>query len=111
MAFHLLLSGNIDIVIKTAILICFYFRKVIGTFSLLLSFKLVYELCLRITKLYYFLVGDGDQRPVKVTGDVGTQRNLQDDLTHICQMDFPIIIIWMSPLSILGESGVFFHFL
>ena len=33
-------------------------------------------------------------------------------LTHICRMDFPIIIIWTSPLSILGESGVFlFHFL
>ena len=31
-------------------------------------------------------------------------------LTHICQMDFPVIIIWMSPLSILGESEVFFHF-
>ena len=31
-------------------------------------------------------------------------------LTHICRMDFPIIIIWTSPLSILGESGVFFHF-
>ena len=31
-------------------------------------------------------------------------------LTFICWMDFPIIIIWMSPLSILGESGIFFHF-
>ena len=26
------------------------------------------------------------------------------------RMDFPIIIIWMSPFSILGESGVIFHF-
>ena len=25
-------------------------------------------------------------------------------------MDFPIRIIWMSPFSILGESGVIFHF-
>ena len=25
-------------------------------------------------------------------------------------MDFPIIVIWTSPLSILGESGAFFHF-
>ena len=25
-------------------------------------------------------------------------------------MDFPIIIIWTSPLSTLGESGIFFHF-
>ena len=32
-------------------------------------------------------------------------------LVHICRMDFPIIIIWASPLSILGESEVFFHFL
>ena len=26
-------------------------------------------------------------------------------------MDFPILIIWMSPLSLLGTSGVIFHFL
>ena len=26
-------------------------------------------------------------------------------------MDFPILIIWMSPLSVLGELGVIFHFL
>ena len=32
-------------------------------------------------------------------------------LTHICQMDFPTIIIFTSPLSILGESGVFFTFI
>ena len=25
-------------------------------------------------------------------------------------MDFPIVIIWMSPLSLLGASGVIFHF-
>ena len=25
-------------------------------------------------------------------------------------MDFPILIIWMSPLSFLGTSGVNFHF-
>ena len=25
-------------------------------------------------------------------------------------MDFPILIIWMGPFSILGESGVKFHF-
>ena len=33
------------------------------------------------------------------------------DLTHMCRMDFPIHIIWMSPFSILGESGVIFHFI
>ena len=33
-----------------------------------------------------------------------------DQWTHICRMDFPIIIVLTSPLSILGESGVFFHF-
>ena len=26
-------------------------------------------------------------------------------------MDFPILIIWMNPLSFLGASGVFFLFL
>ena len=26
-------------------------------------------------------------------------------------MDFPILIIWMGPLSFLGESGVFFIFI
>ena len=25
-------------------------------------------------------------------------------------MDFPILIIWMSPLSFLGASGAIFHF-
>ena len=27
-------------------------------------------------------------------------------LTHICRMDFPIISIWVSPLSFLGALGV-----
>ena len=31
-------------------------------------------------------------------------------VTHIFRMDFPLIIIWTSPISILGESGLFFHF-
>ena len=35
---------------------------------------------------------------------------IPENLTHISQMDFTIIIIWTSPLSIVGESGVFFHF-
>ena len=29
-------------------------------------------------------------------------------LTHLCRMDFPIHIIWMSPFSVLGALGVFF---
>ena len=31
-------------------------------------------------------------------------------LTHICRMNFPIIIIWVSPLSLLGASGVILNF-
>ena len=31
-------------------------------------------------------------------------------LTHLWPMDFPILIIWMSLLSFVGESGVIFHF-
>ena len=31
-------------------------------------------------------------------------------LTHLGRMDFPILMNWMSPLSILGALGVFFHF-
>ena len=31
---------------------------------------------------------------------------LRIGLTHIWRMDFPIIIIWVSPLSILGALGV-----
>ena len=31
-------------------------------------------------------------------------------LTHICRMDFPIIIIRVSPLSVLGASGVILKF-
>ena len=30
--------------------------------------------------------------------------------TQISRVDFPIIINWMSPLSLLGASGVIFHF-
>ena len=26
-----------------------------------------------------------------------------------CGMDFPILIIWMSPILIIGESGLSFH--
>ena len=32
-------------------------------------------------------------------------------LTHICQMDLSILIIWMSPSRILGLSGVLFYFI
>ena len=31
-------------------------------------------------------------------------------LTHMRRMDFPILIIWMSPFSFLGTSAVFVHF-
>ena len=32
-------------------------------------------------------------------------------LTHICRMDSPIIINWVSPLSFLGASGVILNFI
>ena len=31
-------------------------------------------------------------------------------LTHMWRMDFSILIIWMSPFSFLGASGVIFYF-
>ena len=31
-------------------------------------------------------------------------------LTHICLMDFPILINWVSPFPFLGVSGVLFQF-
>ena len=37
------------------------------------------------------------------------QNRKENVLTHICWMDFPIYIIWMSPFSILGESGVIWN--
>ena len=32
------------------------------------------------------------------------------DLNPLVTMDFPVPIIWTSPLSFLGASGVCFHF-
>ena len=32
-------------------------------------------------------------------------------LSYLLRMDFPILIIWMTPLLFLGASGVIFHFL
>ena len=32
------------------------------------------------------------------------------DLTHIGRMDFPIIIIWVSPRSCLGALGEIWNF-
>ena len=44
--------------------------------------------------------------------DVGYRYILGDlRLTHLGRMDFPILIIWISPFSFLGTSGVFFSFL
>ena len=31
-------------------------------------------------------------------------------LTHICLVDYAILINWTSPFPILGVSGVLFHF-
>ena len=31
-------------------------------------------------------------------------------LTHMWRMNFPIVIIWMSPLSFIVASAVIFHF-
>ena len=31
-------------------------------------------------------------------------------LTHICPVEFSIVIKWTSPFPVLGMSGVLFHF-
>ena len=36
--------------------------------------------------------------------------SLKTMLTHICQVDFSILINWTSPFPVLGVSGVLFHF-
>ena len=42
------------------------------------------------------------------SGEGTTSGKLYLKLTHICLMDFPILINWTSPFRILGVSGVLF---
>ena len=45
---------------------------------------------------------------VKIEGLGSTTVAIQ--LTHLWRMEFPIVIIWISPLSFFGAAGAIFHF-
>ena len=52
----------------------------------------------------------GNACSTKNGASLGSVCSKQSKLAHIRRMDLPIIIIWVSPLSFLGASGVIFKF-
>ena len=43
-----------------------------------------------------------------ISGTAENEKTKNIVLTHMLQIDFPNIIVWMSPFSIYGKSGVIF---